>query len=266
MKSVSIENLLTWAFTEELPKVGSPVALGPGAVPSPAETVSRVGELGTTVDFELNKYGVVSAFLDMGEPHQDALAVGDAVRSMAHCDGFEIPAGWNPFPGYSEATGTVRDECARIIEEYETSRSNSTYGRQVVAMIVSAAVLRHGPVWEGSEPKVATVRRSNKDVWFVKRRAKTSLGNVVEYEDNGFDQRKQRPMRGAYRKYHLVEPIRSTVLARIDWQLWQSALGQLHHSLSGRLADHDLLPFRLNWQPWATIEKSPSGGKAIENA
>lgn len=266
MKTVSIENLLTWAFTVELPKVGSPVALGPGAFQSPSETVSKVGELGTVIDFDLNKYGVVSAFLDMGEPHGDALMVGDAVRGMAQCDGFEIPEGWNPFPGYSEPTGTVRGECSRIIEEYKANRSNATYGRQVVAMIVSAAVLRHGPSWEGKEPKVATVRRSNKDAWFVKRRAKTALGNVIEYEDNGFDQRKQRPLRGAYRKYRMVEPIRSTVLARLDWQLWQSALGQLHKRLSGRLSEHMLTPFKPNWQPWATINKSLPSSKAIEKA
>lgn len=264
MKSVSIENLLTWAFTEELPKVGTVEAMGPSAAPSSWGALADVIALGTMVDHTPNRYGVVSAFVYQGEPHKDALTVGNRVRALADREGFDVPASWDPFPGLVDATGTVREEVRRIAEEFAAARSGKAHGRHIVSLVSGAAILKRGPVWEADAPKVVTVKRGGKDAWFVKRRSKTGLGNMIEYEDNGFDQRKQRPMKGAYRKYRLAEPIRATVLARLEWQLWQSALSELHGELDGRMHDHELQPFFPNWQPWATIAKTQRAAKAIE--
>ncbi len=35
---------------------------------------------------------------------------------------------------------------------------------------------------------------------FIQRKAKDRTGRIVAYEDNGFDIKRQRPMKGAYRR------------------------------------------------------------------
>lgn len=264
MRNMTIDALLTWAFTQELPKVGSVEAAGPSAAPSSWSAFADVIALGTMVDHRPNQYGVVSAFVYQGEPHADALMVGDSVRRLADREGFEVPPSWDPFPGLIDATGTVRDEVHRIISDFAAGRSGKVNGRHIVSLVSACAILKRGPIWEADAPRIITVQRGGKDAWFVMRRAKTGLGNVVEYEDNGFDQRKQRPVRGAYRKYRLADPIRATVLARLEWQLWQSALCELHRDLADRLSDHQLQPFKPIWHPWDTIEKSSVNNEPIE--
>jgi hypothetical protein len=120
-------------------------------------------------------------------------------------------------------------------------------------LVTTAAILKRGPDWQAEAPKVVTVQNGGKDAWFVKRVSKDSMGRRVEYEDNGFHQRHQRPMKGAYRKYRLAQSIRGAVISRLDWQLWQSALETLRDSLYGALTAHDLLPFHPDRSPWIPI-------------
>ncbi len=265
-KMMTIEALLTWAFTEELPKVESG-SVGPSAAPSVWQMMFDVITLGTNIDKSPNGYGVVGHFVNIGEPHPDALVVGDAVRALADRNGFEIMSGWWPFPEWDDPHGVIRAEVDRIAQEQVFERSGKLNGRHIVTLVTTAAILKRGPDWTADRPQVVTIKLNGKDdAWFVKRIAKDAFGRPIEYEDSGFDYRKRRPKKGAYRKYRLAKPIRAAVMARLEWQLWQSALEVLHESLSGHLSNHDLLPFSADRHPWIRSASHASNGQPIVNA
>lgn len=258
MKKISIEALLTWAFTVELPKVGA-TDDGPEAFASSSYAFDQVAAYGCMVD----GYGTPWDQLKIEVPHPDAISIGDAVRSLGDRD-FDIAEGWFPFPEWNDDRGLIRTEVARIAAEL-VSRGRIN-GRHAVALVASSAVLNRGPDWTAREPKVEMVTNSGKPAWFITRKCKDRIGNLVEYEDNGFDRRKGKPLKGAYRKYRLNEPVRAAVVSRLEWQIWQSALTILHQGLSGSLLEHDLLPFYPNMQPWATIRQERAELQATDIA
>ncbi|WP_412474726.1 hypothetical protein ACK83U_00840 [Rhizobium sp. WW22] len=265
-KMIGIEALLTWAFVEELPKVESG-SVGPSVAPSVWQMMFDVITLGTNIDKSPNGYGVVGNFVNIGDPHPDALIVGNAVRALADRNGYEVMSGWWPFPEWDDPHGVIRAEVDRIAAEQVYERGGRLNGRHIVTLVTSAAILKRGPDWTAEAPKVVTVKLNGKDdAWFVKRTAKDAFGRPIEYEDSGFDYRKRRPKKGAYRKYRLAQPIRAAVISRLEWQLWQSALEALHDSLSGTLSAHDLLPFTPNRHPWAPSRKRPVDNQGIEIA
>jgi hypothetical protein len=248
MKTISIENLLIWAFTVELPKVGAGQVSVPGF--SPTDVMVQFMELGTSIDKSPNGFGVVAGYAYEGEPHPDALVVGNAVKRLADRDGFEVGAGWKPFPDWTDEHGLVAAEVRKVVAA-ETGRGGRLNGKQVVNLVTSAAILKRGPDWHAEEPKAVMMTRSGKPAWFVSRTRKTPRTGAIEtYEDDGFDQKKQRPKPGAYRKYRLDRSIRGDIVARLEWQVWQSALETLAEELSGRLSDHEIAPFRPNRAPW----------------
>lgn len=263
MKTVSIHDLLSWAFLEELPKIGAPTLSVPGFTPS--DLVAQMMELGTSIDRTPNRYGVISGFVHQGAPHPDAVIVGDAVRGLAERRGFEIGAGWNPFPEWADEHGVIRAEVERVAAA-ELGRSGRMSGRHVVHLVTSAAILRRGPDWSADEPRVVMMTRAGKPAWFVQRKARDRTGAVYHFEDDGFDQRKQRPKPGAYRKWKLAKSIRGAIIARLEWQVWQSALEVLTESLSGRLSGHEIRPFYPNMQPWFHRNIRALNSQGFENA
>lgn len=253
MKKMTIEQLLTWAFCEELPKVDSRTETMLSAAPSSWAAMGDMIALGTIIDKGPNCYGVVSAFTYEGEAHPDALAVGDCVKALASLGGFEVEAGWNPFPEWHDDHGLISAEVRRVVD-HEIERGDRLNGRYVVRLVTTAAIMKQGPAWQAQEPKQVKVSVNGKDAWFVQRKARTSLGKTYNYEDNGYSQRSQRPVKGAYQKWRLTQPLRAAIVARMDWQLWQSALENLH----ARLASHpltvcDLQPFYPDRFPWLAV-------------
>lgn len=230
MKKITIEGLLTWAFTQELCKAGSSVGtLGYSMAWS---GMAEYAALGTIVDRSPNAYGVVPGFVYEGEPHPSALIVGNAVRALADLDGFEVGDGWNPFPDWIDPQGMVADEVARTIADLSI-RSDRMNGRHVVNLVISSAILKRGPDWAAKEPRTMPIIGENgRPLWFVMRSAKDRTGKSYSFEDNGYDPIKKRPRKGAFRKYRLEHSVRGAILSRLDWQLWQSALETLHESLS----------------------------------
>lgn len=250
MKKISIEALLTWAFTQELGKVGaSGTYAGPGYSVAWSGFV-EMAALGTMVDRSPNLYGAIPSFVYEGEPHRDAVVVGDAVRALAN-EGFEIADGWNPVPEWADERGLIAAAVEKVTAE-QRDRSDRLSGRHILSLVISSAVLGRGPSWQAEQPKVVMVEHRGKPAWFVMRKAKDRTGKTYHYEDNGFDQRRQRPVKGAYRKWSLDRSVRGDILSRLDWQLWQSCLELLHLRLSApkRLAEHALLPFRPIRAPW----------------
>lgn len=263
-KTVRIENLLTWAFCEELCKVGSGGGEGLSAVASSNWSVTQdMATLGTLIDKSPNAWGVVPGFIEDGDPHPDALAVGAAVRALAGIS-FEIPAGWAPFPEFEDEHGLIAREVERVICEARL-KGERLSGRHLVALVTGAAILGQGPDWRCDAPGVRMVSANGKPRWFVTRKAKDALGREYAFETDGYDKAKCKPLRGAYRKYELDRMMRGDILSRLDWQLWQDALDHLANQLRGRLEAHALLPFYPVRQPWVRLSKMAGISQAVEN-
>ncbi|NVP54474.1 hypothetical protein [Mycoplana rhizolycopersici] len=255
MKKITIEKLLTWAFVHELPKIG---AGGGGSVVAGSSwnAIVEIAALGTMIDRSPNAYGTIPSYIYEGEPASDAVLVGDAVRALASREGFEIAHGWNPFPEWQDPYGLIRAEVDRIAEE-QRSRSDRLNGRHVVNLVISAAMLGRGPSWDASEPVARPMLDVNgRAMWFIDRKAKDRLGRVYTYTDNGFDQRRHRPVKGAYRKWKLDRSLRGDILSRLDWQLWQDALVALHMELKNNLESHSLSTFFPARRPWIGCNQS----------
>lgn len=253
MKKITIENLLTWAFMIELPKIGAGTVSLPGF--SPSDVMAQMMELGTSIDKSPNGFGVISGFVYEGEPHADAVIVGDAVKGLAARDGYEIGEGWSPFPDWDDEHGLIAAEVARVVRA-ETGRAGRINGKHVVQLVTTSAILKRGPDWEAKQPKVVMHSRAGRPSWFVTRqRVNQRTGEIEYYEDDGFDAKKQKPRKDAYRKYRLDGSIRGAIVGRLEWQLWQSALEILVAELAGKLAEHEILPFRPVRAPWRTVSQ-----------
>ncbi|NTF32318.1 hypothetical protein [Rhizobium skierniewicense] len=242
---IGIENLLKWAFTQELceNRERSGEAIGS----SNFTMIMEIVRLGAVIDRSRNIMEASSAFVAL-EPHEDALAVIAAVRNLAKHD-FDIGEGWNPFPEWEDDLGliamSVRDEV-----EVLRARGETTNGRHVAALVFSCAVLGRGPDWHAERPEQVYVKRGGKEAWFVQKAGKDAFGRSYSFEANGYDAKRKRPIRGAYRKMELSQSIRGAMIARLEWQLWQDALCELHKTLENQLVSHDLLPFHPHRQPW----------------
>lgn len=248
MKKVSIEQFLTWAFTQELCKVGSGSG-GSLVAGSSWDMVSDVFALGTIIDRSPNYFGVIPDFIATGEPHPDAQQAGHAVKALAERGGFEVSPEWQPFPEWEDPHGLVRVEVRRVVEELMAKR-DALNGRYVVNLVISRAILDRGLDWGATEPKYRPILKFGNPAWFVKRKVKNNLGRMEEIEEDGFDRKKRRPKKGAYQRWEIVGSIRGAILSRLDWQLMQDALAELHSELSTRVRGHELLPFSPNRQPW----------------
>ena len=245
MKKMTIERFLTWAFSVELagwrPDDGADLGYGASAWAA----IERVGMLGTRIDGGAAPLGQSRR----DEPHADAFAAADAVMALGSLGGFDVAAGWTPFPDWADEHGLVAGEVARVIEE-QRLRGDRVNGDHVVNLVLASAVLGRGPDWQADEPQAEMIKRGGNPAWFVMKKGRDAFGRIYEYEADGRNQAGKRPVKGAYRKYELTAPVRGAILARLDWQLWQDALATLHDSLGGRLANHALLPFRPDRQPW----------------
>ncbi|MEV4609759.1 hypothetical protein MRBLMR1_004858 [Neorhizobium sp. LMR1-1-1.1] len=262
----SIEELLNWAFTQELPKVGVEEALGQG-FSSAWSMMSEAAILGQIVDRSPNCYGVVPDFVMTTAPHHDALVVGEAVQELAARGNFDIPAGWNPFLDWAGEFDEIGQ--ALLAAEADIAadlfRAVSSQGRYVVTLVTRHAVLGRGPNFTGEMPVVTTQMRRGKPAWFVKQKRKDSLNRVYEFEADGYDRKKGRPMPGAYRKFEMDRVVTGVAQARLDWQLWQDALFSLSEALPAQLKRFELQPFRPDRQPWVRQRKMHADLQAFEN-
>ncbi|MGQ3078558.1 MAG: hypothetical protein ACT6RT_10950 [Allorhizobium sp.] len=220
--------------------------------------------LGTLIDRSPNIFGVIPGFIEEGDPHPDALAVGRGVRRLNEI-GFDVPDGWMPFPEFDDPHGLIAVEVERVVSEVRL-KGDRLGGRHLVALVTGAAILGHGPDWSCEQPSFRLVEVRGKPRWFMTKKVPDSLGRVYEIEVDGFDAKRQRPMRGAYRKYELSRMMRSEILSRLDWQLWQDALEVLGNLLAGQLSAHRIAAFSPDRQPWARKKKYAGAGQVSEKA
>lgn len=251
MKTVSIEDLLHWAFTFELPKAQSRAEDEGTGVRSAWQTLTNFGELGTLIDRSPNQYGLIPGYVFEGDPHPDAVAVGEAVRELADVR-FEISDGWNPLPEFDDPHGLIAAGVAAVVDELQ-HKPDFLAGRHMIALVTTAAVLKRGPDWYAETPEYRMVESRGKPRWFVTVMKRDRSGRQIEVEEDGMDRKSMRPKPGAYRRWELEYPLRGDILSRLDWQLWQDALGRLASALSSRLATHALRTFVADRAPWTRV-------------
>lgn len=262
-RKITIEKLLEWAFREELCKVGA--GGGFSLVSASAwDLVSGMAELGTLIDRSPNGYGVIPGFHADGEPHPDALLVGDAVRGLREI-GFEIPKGWNPLSEFDDPHGLIAAEVERVAGR-ERIKGDRLTGRHMAALVTGAAILGRGPDWSiADDPGFRRVLIAGEPAWYIKRRQKDALGRFYEIETaDGLDKRSRRPKKGAYRKFELKRPMGNEILSRLEWQIWQDALDFLHGRLAKQLSAYDLEPFAPRRFPWLAKRKNQENLRDIE--
>lgn len=264
MKTIGITELLSWAFCQELCKIGSGGEGLSSVGFSNWSVTQEMATLGTVIDKSPNAYGVVPGFIEDGEPHPDAVKVGEAVRGLSRI-GFEIPEGWMPFPEFDDPHGLIAKEVDRVVAEVRL-KGDRLGGRHLVSLVTGAAILGHGPDWSAKQPSFRMVSANGKPRWFVVKKATDAFGRAYEFEADGYDAKRGKPLRGAFRRYELSEMMRGDILSRLDWQLWQDALSVLAHDLDGRLANHRLWAFQVDRQPWARVKKAPSVLEGVEKA
>lgn len=244
MIEIGIKELLTWAFVQELWKVGA----GGGAsvvVGSAWSKMSEYAALGTLIDKTPNEFGLIPGFQD-GAPDPDALAVGRMVKALPVIN---VPA-WLDLAGdWPDPHGLVAAEIEFELTLWQR-RGPRAQTDQIVNLVKSCAVLERAPAWRGDYPGDRLIMRNGKPAWFIKRRKRDVRGGVYDIEADGYDQKAGKPLAGAYRKYELREPIRSTIASRIDWYLWQSALAWLADALADQLMRHRIRPFVPVYDIW----------------
>lgn len=256
MKSLTIEKLLQWAFTEELPKGGGIDGLANAnsawrmLFASSWGRMAEFAELLTLVDMDR---GGSDFHVEQGPAHPDALAVGRAVAEIGRTAFVLIPDDWNPMVDWIAGDELLAHHLAPHVERARSqyrSRTEAKQGALVVSLVTRCAVLAQRPEWQADAPKLRMVMRGGKPAWFVAREVTDTFGGKSVIEVQGMNGRSHRPHQGAYRKLELSRDPLSDILGRLDYQLWVGALRRMEATLAGNLVAHRLEPWRCRMAPW----------------
>jgi hypothetical protein len=263
MKTVGIDELLSWAFVHELPKGGGVDGLDNAnsawrmIFASSWGKVSRFAELMTMVDTGSRGEGM---WIEQGEPHEDAVAVGEAVAALADCD-IVLPEGWNPLADWGEvADGALAKSAVAAAIARFNARTPSRRAAHLVSLVIGTAVLGREPAWDAEQPKVRMVMREGRPAWFRIIQVRDDLGQMHPREVDGYNPRGGRPHRGAYRKFEFADDPVGDILARLDRQLWAAALARLDRQLRPKLAAHRLRACGIEASPWPGGHDHPPVG------
>lgn len=251
MKTVTIEELLVWAFVHELPKGGG--ADGLDNIHSAwrqleASSWGKIlgyAELMTLVDRDRPAPGT---WVEQGAPHEDALEIGRAVADLAKYD-VMFPEGWNPVGDWAEQGELTRDAVARAVERFSL-RPVGKRGASIVSLVISTAILGRVPDYSAPEPEHVRIERNGHPAWFMRRIATDAFGREYSLEVDGYNHRTKRPQRGAYYKYEQQPDPLSDILGRIDYQIWVAALKELESAVANTLTDHRMTYSTLSATPW----------------
>lgn len=251
-KRIEIQELLRWAYRDELPKLWN-AAQGPEAFGEGWAAVERYSELLAEIDAPRNRYGVVIDFTDLTQPHADALAVADAVQEM-DCYDFSVPDGWNPL---DDMTGLGVHGEAAVARALDIITITDAAGvrrlrKPISQLVMYRTIMGSPPEWEGEQPAVKPVKEFGAIKWF--RRVFIPLnGNGFggyEAEVDGFNTRKRMPYPDAYKKYYLDPDPQEAIIGRAEYELYHHALGQLVENLAGKLEKWLVMPTLLTARPW----------------
>lgn len=260
MRAMDIEALLWWAYREELPKKAC-LPRTVGLVRSGWSRTEQAARLGAIVD-EPNVYGCIPAgLLIEEEPHPDAILVHEAVMGL---DAIELvmPEAWSPADDLADLGLLVQ---AAVIKALGRLTTIDRAGRRVLREPLSVLMRRHAilgdaPDWRVDETEERLVTEYGKPKWFV-RETLVVDGQTIEVERDGYDQRRQRPRVGAYRKYFLDPDPTAALASRGEYEVWRAALDVLAEDLAGRLTTIEVRPSGRTWRPW--VEGEAAGPRIL---
>jgi hypothetical protein len=260
MIKVELRPFLKWVFGEELAdaeQFGDRESCNFGSAWGGVEQISLLGcfvDGSSTPSDQLARRSV----------HPDAIAASEVVMLLA-AERFELPEGWNPFPDMDDPHGLI----AGVLDEVlcrRAMRDEASLNANLIAAVISFAVMGKDPEWRAEQPKFRMVEKSGKPGWFLKASHTDALGRVYEYETDGYNQKAGRPKPRAYRKFELSDPFQGFVQARIDWYLWSKAMIRVAERLQDGLSSHQIRPFEIDCEIWNNPAYSSKTVQAIENA
>ncbi len=256
MRSVTIDELLSWAFVHELPKGGGVDGLGnPNSAwrmlqASSWGKVTSWAELMTSIDLPARDHD--NFLIEQGAPHDDALAVGEAVTGLVECD-LILPEGWHPLPDWPREDPLIAEladlAVAGAVARFRL-RTRAAMAGHLVSLVVGTAVLGREPGWQAEVPAVRMVEHAGKPAWFVRQAVRDAFGRRQTIEVDGYNSKAGRPKPGAYRRYQFSTDPTGDILGRLDRELWAVALRHLEGTLANRLTGHRLLNCDVPVRPW----------------
>ncbi|MBZ9822328.1 hypothetical protein [Mesorhizobium sp. CA4] len=267
MKTVTIEELLTWAFVHELPKGGGVEGLDNAnsawrmLEASSWGKITSFAELGTLID---SGTGNGNFFIEQGEPHDDAVTLGRAVARLGQCD-VAIPGNWHAladWPRTDDVTDGMADAAVkRAIDRYML-RTAHRRAAGIVSLVVGTAILGKELDYQAEPSKIRMVERGGKPAWFVMRRINHEDGQAYDIEVDGYNGRTHRPVKGAYRKYEFSTDPTGDILGRLDYQTWVAALRRLEVEIAADLVAHRLVHSDRSMTPW--LDRDMPGVAIVE--
>lgn len=263
-KRIDIEKLLKWAYCEELPKAGGGGGASGGV--SSWMAVAGYGELMATVDD--NQYGVVPDFSATSDPDPDAVAVHVAVLALDQYD-VRVPSNWTPMPELGfDALASVALQSAKDRLFLTMPSGDVLWRRSPSDLVRKHAILGADDYDFGAAPEAKPLRGPNGgELWFRKHsRQMPSLdgtASTFDYElEDGWDQRRAVPKRGAYRKFRLEPDPVPALVARQEYVLWVECLRVLAERLSNALDGFEIEKPRRPLTPWRSSQRGAQGREA----
>lgn len=258
MRTMTIEELLTWAFVHELPKGGGVDGLDNAnsawrmLEASSWGKITSFAELGAIVD---KGWGDTENYwIEQGEPHDDAVAVGRAVAGLSRCD-VTIPANWHALADWPDTEGMAEAAVRKAVARYMV-RTPQRRAAGIVSLVVGTAILGREPDFSAEPSKTRMIERGGKPAWFVIRRMGHEDGQTYDLEVDGYNGRTQRPVKGAYRKYEFSIDPTGDILGRLDYQIWVAALRRLEGVIATQLVGHRLVFSDRAMTPWLGADRA----------
>lgn len=275
----SIVDLVRWAYRDELPKRPR-LPAGP-ALPSGAwDAVSRWAEELSLAGLDDNRHGVVPDLLSETGPHDDALAIHDAVVALDAC-ALALPADWSPLADWPQAlaeSAPARAMLARVIDGVTVASNerprvvvedgpNLTRARHVRAQgrgdlrlrfapsrIVFRAAILGAPDWYAPPPAIEPLRdAAGRPAWFRHREVPFDGPDGTVYEQievDGWDERRKLPHEGAYQRFALAPDPSAAIEDRAMHEIWHACLCDLAQTLAGVLTSARPIAPTFSARPW----------------
>ncbi|MFN3250077.1 hypothetical protein [Roseibium album] len=250
---IDIENLLKWAYCEELPKA-DPDGFGKGLRAGSAwQSVESYVQLLTKVDD--NRFGVVPTLNRMeGDPHIDAVRVHAAVRKL---DGLtlDFPDDWNPLPSIAE----YPRQCRMVLEAARFGITNAS--TRPSDLVRKHALLGGCPVTNQIDPVLAPVLNGNGlPIWFQLRveQSVDEDGRPVERKfetEDGWNRNTKTPKAGAYQKFYLDPDPTIEIISRGEYQIWRCCLSMIVEELAETLDKWRVVDTWRTSCPWEDTEQ-----------
>lgn len=231
------EQLLTWAFREELPKRRE----GDDGMPRAYRSISpmfAMAALGGRVENFSREPGFPLA---MGDPHPDALLVEAAVLGLVRFvdHRFDGPLG-------------LLTDLPRDLDEHAAMAGAMS---QIVDLVRIKARLGSRPTIQASPIPAAIIGRNGKpQVMIATARGEEPCGAKD----------KDRYPTGAYCPLHWDNP-KTILIERAQYAAWWAGIDLVAHELSGKLATIGVLPPSAAQRPWAGELDARQPRRVIDN-